>query len=1641
MYFFNIFYCPETNLKPGMRSNFLRLISAIVICSFIITTCKKDHKTTEFEISEVTITDNTVKVSGKIISLSDNPITGFGVCYSTKGNPVATDTAVNLGTPSVGPFSATITNLKRNTTYYFRAFIKEANNYLYDDVRNAVIPAIPPSGTSMAAGNISESSATLNGSVNPNGCPVNVSFEYGETTSYGKTATPTQSILNGNSGTSVSVVLASLSPNTVYHFRVTATSAGGTAYGEDMTFRTKINLVAPVVISATATNINNSSATLNASVNPNGSATKVTFEYGTTFLYGTMTDVSADSVKGFVPSNLSAELTGLTPGQLYHFRIKAVSAGGTANSDDVTFTTTKPVIAATVETVIPSLISALGAASGGNITNDGGGTITDRGVCWNTTGNPSISDNKTAEGSGAGYFTSNVTALTPGTHYFLKAYATNSAGTAYGNQVEFTTMVNNPLPATLTTVSVTEITSFSATGGGNISADGGSEVVYRGVCYSSINLDPTIDDSKTINGTGIGEFSSPFTGLAPNTLYNVRAYATNASGTVYGNRVTFTSAPPPADLPSVTTGTVTDISSASVTASGDVISDGGGIVTERGVCWSLTEIPTISDQKLAAGSGTGGFTCSVIGLNPGTVYYLRAYAKNSAGTAYGNQVSFTTSEPAGLKATLTTTSVSAITASTAATGGNITDNGGAAVTSRGVCWGTAANPTVSGAFTDNGSGIGSFPSYLSGLSPNTTYYVRAFAVNSAGVAYGNQVTFNTLLPDPVPPTVTTTTVGTVSYNSATGGGNVTNDGYATVTERGICWSTSENPTVANSKASNGTGTGSYTASLSGLSASTTYYVRAYAVNSSGTSYGSQVSFTTSVLPFVVPTLTTADASSVTNNSATTGGSITDNGGATITVSGVCYGISPSPTIAGNKTTDGSATGSYPSPLTGLSASTTYYVRAYATNVAGTGYGNQVSFTTLAPPPDLPAVSTTSISGIGTTVATSGGNVTYGGTSAVTSKGICWGTSINPTTGGSKTTDGSGTGIFTSSMSGLIPCTTYHVRAYATNSTGTSYGPDIVFATLTALPSVSTTPISGLTSTSANSGGNITGDCMSGVTARGIVWNTSTGPTIALATKTLDGTGGGVFSSTLSGLTPCTVYYVRSYATNGAGTVYGNEVSFTTSAVLPSVTTAAISGLTTTSAGSGGTVTGNCLSGVTDRGIVWNTSPDPTIALVTKTTDGAGGGSYASSMTGLNPCTVYYVRAYATNSAGTAYGNQIAFTTSTALASVSTTTVSSISSSAGTSGGNVTGSCAGTVYVRGICWSTSQNPTTSNSYIITGSGAGAYASSMSGLTYNTTYYVRAFAINTAGTVYGDQVSFTTLPVPPTVSTNSITIISALSTAAGGNITNDGGAAVSLRGVCWNTTGSPTADLTTKTTDGSGIGTFISDIPGLTAGATYYVRAYATNSGGTGYGNQVTVIVPATITDYNGNIYNTVTISGQTWMQENLKATVYNDGSGLMLYSDTMSVGYSYYHSYNNVAANGTTYGYMYNGFVIGGTKNICPVGWHVATSSDWTTLAANLGGSSLAGGKMKDLSEMRIRFPYTHYVYSYWDISMSGHSNESRFYGRGGGYYLNSYVDQFSSTVWWVSNKQYVRIYYNSTGITTATSTSNDNAFYIRCKKN
>jgi uncharacterized protein (TIGR02145 family) len=375
---------------------------------------------------------------------------------------------------------------------------------------------------------------------------------------------------------------------------------------------------------------------------------------------------------------------------------------------------------------------------------------------------------------------------------------------------------------------------------------------------------------------------------------------------------------------------------------GRVKDNGKGNIKRVGICYGKNTNVNLKDTTVLSVniSSNSTFSCELKAPEKNTTYYVRAFAKNELGAGF--------SKESTLKTTIITPQISAITltkiASTTATfTATVTDDGGNAVTARGVCWSTLVNPSIIGSKTNNGPGSGLFESNITGLIANTSYYIRAYATNGKGTGYSDQFVFMTL------PTVNVGSTTNLTYKSATISGVIPTQGNNPITEYGICWGTAPIPTIADNKTTsiNLIG-GNFSSSLTDLMAKTKYYVRAYITNASGTSYSSEASFTT--LAPAPPTLTIGAINNITTKSATVAGGISAQGDLPIIDYGHCWSNTTNPTISNNKmiSTNLNA-GLFSSSLSDLIQNTKYYIKAYATTSYGTSYSNEATFTTIVDP--------------------------------------------------------------------------------------------------------------------------------------------------------------------------------------------------------------------------------------------------------------------------------------------------------------------------------------------------------------------------------------------------------------------------------------------------------------------------------------------------------------------------------------------------------------------------------------------------------------------------------------------------------------------------------------------------------------------
>jgi hypothetical protein len=504
----------------------------------------------------------------------------------------------------------------------------------------------------------------------------------------------------------------------------------------------------------------------------------------------------------------------------------------------------------------------------------------------------------------------------------------------------------------------------------------------------------------------------------------------------------------------ITTNPFVTIGSDSAICSGEITSDGGDNITERGICYSINENPTLNNSKVASGSGKGIFTCNLINLQPNTTYYIKAYCLSNQGEIFGKQENFKTLPR---RPTISTNQISNIQIESAVGGGVIISDGGAPITEKGLCISSLnSTPVRTDTFISAGQGSTSFSSSISNLKANRNYFVRAYAKNSQGETYGgNTVQFKTLPAQP--PNVSNVSVNTVSSQSARLYASILSNQGAIVTQYGFCVSQFSNPTILNSTVINffGSPTATFIGDVINLNPNTTYFIRAFAYNSAGgPSYSSSPSsFTT--LSLLRPDVTTVSVGTISLNSASVTGNLSDDGGSIVTERGFLYSFNSILTTNNSKViVPGNSIGLFSGSLSGLSSNSTYYVAAYARNSIGTSIStNVLSFRTLTPNP--PSIQTTPISNLTNSSFQSGGTFSSDGGAPIVQKGICWNNFGNPTINDTKTFNGSGNSGFSvssSTITQLTPNIIYFIRAYATNDGGiTGYGNQI--SVLTKLNSV------------------------------------------------------------------------------------------------------------------------------------------------------------------------------------------------------------------------------------------------------------------------------------------------------------------------------------------------------------------------------------------------------------------------------------------------------------------------------------------------------------------------------------------------------------------------------------------------------------
>ena len=396
----------------------------------------------------------------------------------------------------------------------------------------AATPTPIPVVTTNPATKVAAFSATLNGTVNPRGATTMVNFQYGLTTAYGSN-TPMQT-QNGNTVRAVGANIAGLLASHTYHFRIVAHNNGGTSFGPDRVFTTLTATGSPVVTTNAATLIASSSATLNGSLNPHGLTTTVSFQYGTTTAYGSTIPMQTQTGSTF--RDIAANISGLSPNTLYHFRTVATNSAGTRFGGDRTFTTlsvTGPPVATTnPATFIASFSAMLNALL------DPHGLTTSVHFEYGTT--PSYGLTTAPQNRAGNTFQAvgaNVTGLTANTLYHFRVVASNGAGTTMGGDRTFSTLTPTGPPVVITN-GATNVTASSGTLNGSLDPHGLATTVF--FQYGTTTSYGSATPMQSQTGNTYRNITANVGGLTPHTTYHFRMVATNAGGTRMGNDRTFT---------------------------------------------------------------------------------------------------------------------------------------------------------------------------------------------------------------------------------------------------------------------------------------------------------------------------------------------------------------------------------------------------------------------------------------------------------------------------------------------------------------------------------------------------------------------------------------------------------------------------------------------------------------------------------------------------------------------------------------------------------------------------------------------------------------------------------------------------------------------------------------------------------------------------------------------------------------------------------------------------------------------------------------------------------------------------------------------------------------------------------------------
>ncbi len=973
--------------------------------------------------------------------------------------------------------------------------------------------------------------------------------------------------------------------------------------------------------------------------------------------------------------------------------------------------------------------------------------------------------------------------------------------------------------------------------------------VYTGTAVGALTAVGSDD-----NGTGCSSNLPSRVTLTTTTgtTYNIAVAGFHgASGTISGMIQPCTDAAAHCPAPDATTTAATGLSGTGATLNGTVNPNGQS--TDYLFRYGTSPTALSSDTAPATSAGNGSApaaaTAMVTGLAPSTTYYFQVEATNGAGTSDGAIKSFTTNA----QPTVTTGSATGVTGTSATLNGTVNPAG--SPTTYHFEYGTTTGYGTNTATISAGSGTTtqSVSAPISGLTTGQTYHFRLVAVNTGGSSNGDDASFKTF----AAPVATTGTASPVTPVGATLNATVNPSGQPTSYH--FEWGTNTNYGNLTPSASAGSDSHdhSVSANITGLTPSTPYHFRIVASNATGMTQGGDGTFTTLAAnqpPHI--TYPTPNVTSVSGTAVTLNAFVDPEGVATNTIQfdwtpdplvGTVYQHTNVAAVPSSLSGD-SANHTVTASLTGLTAGTTYHFRAHAVNANGTGTGADQTFVAEAPP----TATTDAATNVIDVQATLNGRVSA---PATTTTGVTghfeWGTdtTYGSTTGDvGVTADGNNHSV-SADLSNLTPGTTYHYRLVATNGESTVNGADATFTTKKK-PDVVTDPATSVTPTSATLNGTVNPNGLA--TSYQFEYDT-VNPPVAHTGTTSAGSGTTVqpASTAVTGLAPGTTYFFRISATsaaNGGTPSNGSILSFTTPA-----SAAASTGPATSIDSTAATLNGTVTPGGQDTSYRFEYGLSNIYDHTTPVVDAGNGSatqSVSAAITGLTASTLYHFHVVATNPSGTFDGGDNTFTTAangTPLAFTKPATLVTPASATLNATVNPQGSSTQAQFLWG--------PTTSYGFSTPLTNVGsdstnhALSAALTRLTAGQTYHYQVVATNTAGSVAGDDLTFTAAAAP-TATTKPASNVDAFTATLNGAINPQGSETTfhfewATSTAYGNNTPEDTLPADTATHNVS------ATLAGLEQGQVYHFRVVATNAGGTSNGADMTFIACGSCHDFNGD----------------------------------------------------------------------------------------------------------------------------------------------------------------------------------------------